>query len=88
MEAVKGPSHYEHIGHFIHDLAQPLATVTGLIDLLLMELDEQDRVFQEVQLISTQLEKVLAIVGEIRRLTKEAAELERRALNLHQAASS
>ena len=64
----------------MHDLAQPLSTVTGLIDLMLLELDERDKMFQEVQLISQQLEKVMEIIGEIRRMAQEAADRERKAL--------
>jgi hypothetical protein len=67
-------SYYDNLRHFLHDLAQPLATVAGLVDLLLLELDERDRVFQEIQLISQQLEKVMFIIGEIRQLAREAAE--------------
>jgi signal transduction histidine kinase len=63
----------------LHDLAQPLSTVTGLIDLMLLELDERDKMFHEVQLISQQLEKVMEIVGEIRRMALEAANREREA---------
>jgi signal transduction histidine kinase len=69
-----GPSpYYDNLGHFLHDLAQPLSTVTGLVDLLLLELDERDKIFQEVNLISEQLEKILAIIGEIRQVAREAA---------------
>jgi signal transduction histidine kinase len=68
--------YYDNLRHFLHDLAQPLSTVTGLIDLMLLELDERDKMFQEVQLISLQLEKVMEIIGEIRRMVREAAELE------------
>ena len=32
---------------------------------MLLELDERDKMFQEVQLISQQLEKVMDIIGEI-----------------------
>ena len=67
---------HDNLRHFLHDLAQPLSTVTGLIDLMLMELDERDKMFQEVQLISQQLEKVMQIVGEIRRMAREAADRE------------
>jgi len=74
------PSPYEHISQFLHALSQPLAAVTGLVDLLLLELDEGDRIFQEVQLISQQLEQVLQIIGEIRRIAREAAEQERQSL--------
>ena len=72
--------YYDNLRHFLHDLAQPLATVTGLIDLMLLELDERDKMFGEVQVISQQLEKVMQIVGEIRRMTREAADRERKTL--------
>jgi signal transduction histidine kinase len=72
--------YYDNLKDFLHDLAQPLSTVTGLIDLMLLELDERDKMFQEVQLISQQLEKVMEIIGEIRRMVREAAERERKAL--------
>jgi signal transduction histidine kinase len=71
-EEADAPINYQYIRHFLHDLAQPLATVTGLVDLLLLELDENDKVYEEIQLISQQLEKVLAIIEEIRRLAREA----------------
>lgn len=69
---------YRNIRHYLHDLAQPLATVTGLVDLLLLEMDEQDQKFLEVQMISDQLEKILTIVGEIRQIAQEASEGEKR----------
>jgi signal transduction histidine kinase len=72
--------YYDNLKDFLHDLAQPLSTVTGLIDLMLLELDERDKMFQEVQLISQQLEKVMEIIGEIRRMAQEAAEGERKSL--------
>jgi signal transduction histidine kinase len=69
-----GPSpDNESLRHFLHDLAQPLATVTGLVDLLLLELDERDKIFQEVHLISEQLEKILTIIGDIRQIARGAA---------------
>ena len=67
---------YDNLHHFLHDLAQPLAAVTGLVDLLLLEMNEQDKLFQEVQLISEQLEKVMSIIGDIRQIAREAAERE------------
>ena len=73
--------YYDNLRHILHDLAQPLSTVTGLIDLMLLELDERDKMFQEVQLISQQLEKVMEIVGEIRRMALEAANRERKTLD-------
>ncbi len=72
-----GPgSNYDNLSHFLHDLAQPLATVTGLVDLLLLEMNEQDKMFQEVQLISEQLEKIISIIGDIRQIARKAAERE------------
>ncbi|MHB9073569.1 MAG: hypothetical protein ACYC6G_08600 [Desulfobaccales bacterium] len=67
---------YDNLRHFLHDLAQPLATVTGLVDLLLLEMNEQDKLFQEVRLISDQLEKIMSIIGGIRQIAREAAERE------------
>jgi signal transduction histidine kinase len=72
--------YYDNLRHILHDLSQPLGAVTGLIDLMLLELDERDKMFREVQLISQQLEKVMQIVGEIRRMTREAADREEKAL--------
>ena len=84
QEGQIGP-YYDNLRDILHDLAQPLSTVTGLIDLMLLELDERDKMFQEVQLISQQLEKVMVIVGEIRRMALEAANHERKALRPPQA---
>jgi hypothetical protein len=70
-----GP-YYGNLRNFLHDLAQPLSTVTGLIDLMLLELDERDKMFQEIQLISQQLEKVMEIVADIRGMALEAANRE------------
>ena len=72
--------YYDNLRHILHDLAQPLSTVTGLIDLMLLELDERDKMFREVQLISQQLEKVMQIVEEIRRMAREAADRESKSL--------
>ncbi|MBM4294135.1 MAG: hypothetical protein FJ126_04425 [Deltaproteobacteria bacterium] len=62
------------IRHSLHDLAQPLATVTGLVDLLLLEADDNHPWLQELMTISTELEKALDIIGEIRRIAREASE--------------
>lgn len=56
----------------LHDLAQPLAALTGLIDLLLLEVEADNPRFKEIHLINEQLEKVLKIVGEIRQIAREA----------------
>ena len=62
------------IRHYLHELAQPMATVIGLVDLLLLEMDEHNPFFEEVENISQQLEKVLETIGEIRRLAREATD--------------
>jgi signal transduction histidine kinase len=75
-------SHHKKLRHLLHDLAQPLATITGLIDLLLLELKEGDRMFQEIQLISEQLEKLIQIIEEVHRVAREAADGETITLEL------
>ena len=55
----------------LHALAQPLAAVTGTVDLLLLECDEDNPMLSEIQMISDQLQRVLEIVAEIRRLARE-----------------
>lgn len=57
----------------LHDLAQPLAALTGLVDLLLLETAADDPRRPDVQRIGEQLERVLEIVGEIRRMLREAS---------------
>jgi signal transduction histidine kinase len=68
----------------LHELAQPMAAVTGLVDLLLLELDEESDIYREILTISEQLEKVLQIIGEMRRMAREpfaAGEPEQQALS-------
>jgi signal transduction histidine kinase len=55
----------------LHALAQPLAAVTGTVDLLLLECDENNPMLPEIQMISEQLQRVLEIVADIRRLARE-----------------
>jgi signal transduction histidine kinase len=66
--------HHKKLRHLLHDLAQPLATITGLIDLLLLELKEGDRMLEEIHLISQQLEKVTQIIEEVHRAARPAGE--------------
>ena len=61
----------KNIRDSLHELAQPLAAVTGMVDLLLIECDEDSPLFEEVHMISDQLQKVLEIVTELRRLARE-----------------
>ncbi len=55
----------------LHELAQPLAAVTGIVDLLLLECDENSPMFPEIQTISDQMQRMLEIIAEIRRLARE-----------------
>ncbi len=61
-----------NIRQSLHNLAQPLAVLTGLVDLLLLELDQADPALPDVQQISLQLERVLQIVGDMHRMAREA----------------
>ncbi len=62
-----------NIRRTLHDLAQPLAAITGLVDLLLLEIDETNPKLNEVQMINEQLEKVLEFIGEIRQMARQAS---------------
>lgn len=64
------------IRQYLHSLAQPLAVLTGTIDLLLLEMDEADPRLPEFLQINEQLEKILQIIGEIRRLARGATRTE------------
>lgn len=67
------PEMIRRIRQSLHALSQPLVVLTGLIDLLLMEMAETDSRLKEVQLASEQLERVLQIVAEMRGLAREAS---------------
>jgi signal transduction histidine kinase len=58
----------------LHELAQPLAAVTGLIDLLLLEQQPQNPLYEEIQTISNKLEQVLEIIAHIRDIAREASQ--------------
>ena len=73
MAMQASPEMIQRIRQSLHDLSQPLAALTGLIDLLLMEMAETDSRLKEVQLASEQLERVLQIVTEMRGLAREAS---------------
>jgi signal transduction histidine kinase len=65
------PERLKEIRSSLHALAQPLAAVTGMVDLLLLECDENSPLYPEIQMISEQLQRVLESVAEIRRLARE-----------------
>ena len=56
----------------LHELAQPLAAVTGIVDLMLLEQREDSPPYQDIQLINERLEKVLEIVAHIQTITRSA----------------
>lgn len=56
----------------LHELAQPLAAVTGIVDLMLLEQGEDSPLFEDIQLINERLEKVLEIVDHIQTITRSA----------------
>jgi signal transduction histidine kinase len=62
----------KNVRKLLHDLAQPLAAITGTVDLLLLETDEADPAYKELEMISNQLQQVLDITAEIRRLTRDS----------------
>lgn len=61
-----------HIRRSLHELAQPLAAVTGIVDLLLLEQEAETPLYQDIQLINERLEKVLEILAHIRDITRGA----------------
>jgi len=56
----------------LHELAQPLAAVTGIVDLMLLEQREDSPLYQDIQMINERLEKVLEIVAHIQTITRSA----------------
>lgn len=62
------------IRHSLHELAQPLAAVTGLVDLLLIEQQPQNPLYEEIQTISDKLEQVLEIIAHIRDIARQASQ--------------
>jgi len=56
----------------LHELAQPLAAVTGIVDLMLLEQREDSPLYQDIQMINERLEKILEIVAHIQTITRSA----------------
>ncbi len=56
----------------LHELAQPLAAVTGMVDLMLLEQEGDHPIYQDIQMINERLEKVLEIIAHIRDITRAA----------------
>jgi signal transduction histidine kinase len=72
--AMQASETIKDIRHSLHELAQPLAAVTGLIDLLLLEGQPETPLYEEIQLISEKLEQVLEIIAHIRNLARTASQ--------------
>lgn len=62
------------IRHSLHELAQPLAAVTGLVDLLLIDRQLDSQIFQDIQMISDKLDQVLDIIARIREIVRTATQ--------------
>ena len=56
----------------LHELAQPLAAVTGIVDLMLLEQEGDSPLYDDIQLINERLEKVLEIVSHIQAIIRAA----------------
>lgn len=56
----------------LHELAQPLAAVTGMIDLLLLEQREDSPLYEDLKMINERLEKILEIIAHIQEITRAA----------------
>jgi len=63
----------QDIRRSLHELAQPLAAVTGLLDLLLLEQEGDTPLYHDIQIINERLERVLEIVAQIRDIARSAA---------------
>ncbi|MBW1916993.1 MAG: hypothetical protein JRI57_03075 [Deltaproteobacteria bacterium] len=64
----------KNIRQRLHELAQPLVVVTGTIDLLLLELEQESCHYQKLQSISEQLESIVNIIDEVRKVAREMDE--------------
>ncbi len=62
----------DDIRRSLHDLAQPLAAVTGIVDLMLLEQGGDSPVYEDINLINDRLEKILEIVAHIQAITRAA----------------
>ena len=61
----------QKIRHSIHELAQPLSAVTGLVDLLLLEFAYDEALHRDISLLRQQLQRVIDLTADLRQLTRE-----------------
>lgn len=64
----------QNIRQRLHELAQPLVVVTGTVDLLLMEVDQDSQHYQRLQTISENLENIVIIIDEVRKVARKVCE--------------
>lgn len=62
----------QEIRRSLHELAQPLAAVMGLLDLLLLEQEDNPSLYQDIQMINERLQKVMEIIAQIREIARSA----------------
>jgi|GEM_PF-6522122 len=62
------------IRHSLHELAQPLAAVTGLVDLLLIDRQLDRELFEDIRMISEKLDQVLEIISRIREIVRASTQ--------------
>ncbi len=58
----------------LHELSQPLAAATGMIELLLLEMPEDHANHKEIQLVDQQLVKIVQILATVRRIAADASQ--------------
>jgi len=73
LEDMEPDKALQDIRRSLHELAQPLAAVTGIVDLMLMEQQRDSPLYEEIQLINERLEKILEIVARIQAIIREAS---------------
>jgi signal transduction histidine kinase len=72
IKAMEPNQALEDIRRSLHDLAQPLAAVTGIVDLMLLEQQGESPLYEDIHLINERLDKILEIVAHIQAITRAA----------------
>lgn len=55
----------------LHDLAQPLSVLAGMVDLLMIEAEPASQLSNEMQHLSTHLQVILDKMAEIRQIAQQ-----------------
>jgi|WetSurMetagenome_2_1015567.scaffolds.fasta_scaffold187951_1 signal transduction histidine kinase len=72
VQAMEPSEALKDIRRSLHDLAQPLAAVTGIVDLMLLEQSGDSPLYEDINLINERLDKILEIVAHIQAITRAA----------------